>query len=114
MSNENIIICEWFATCDHAAVGTTPHPVLGDLPVCQRCADKLGLDVTPLPFCDECRDTDGWIDGPSYHSSGWCGDCFGGYPDSDEMHDVISEERRPWDAILDGVHDREYARLFGA
>jgi hypothetical protein len=36
-------VCEWFALCDNPAVGTLPHPVLGDVPVCDRCADKVGL-----------------------------------------------------------------------
>jgi hypothetical protein len=38
-------ICRWFALCDHEAVGTVPHPVLGDVPACQRCVDKLDLPV---------------------------------------------------------------------
>ena len=32
MSNETIT-CQWFAMCDHDAVGTTKHPVLGDVPI---------------------------------------------------------------------------------
>lgn len=34
-------ICEWFALCDHVATQTRPHPVLGDVPICDRCAAKL-------------------------------------------------------------------------
>jgi hypothetical protein len=37
--------CEWFALCDNASVGTVKHPILGDVPTCQRCADKLSLDL---------------------------------------------------------------------
>ena len=33
--------CRWFLLCDNPAVTTEPHPVLGDVPICQRCADKL-------------------------------------------------------------------------
>lgn len=29
--------CEWFALCDRAATGTTPHPILGAVPTCDRC-----------------------------------------------------------------------------
>ena len=29
--------CAWFAGCGRAATGTTPHPVLGDVPTCDRC-----------------------------------------------------------------------------
>ena len=37
--------CEWFATCDYPAIGTVEHPVLGAVPTCGRCADKLDLEV---------------------------------------------------------------------
>ena len=33
--------CEWFAMCNNAATTTEPHPILGDVPICKRCADKL-------------------------------------------------------------------------
>jgi hypothetical protein len=33
--------CQWFALCDNPAVTTEPHPVLGAVPICQRCADKV-------------------------------------------------------------------------
>lgn len=32
--------CKWFALCENAATLTIPHPILGDVPACQRCADK--------------------------------------------------------------------------
>lgn len=32
-------LCAWFALCTREAVTTVPHPVLGDVPCCQRCAD---------------------------------------------------------------------------
>jgi hypothetical protein len=35
--------CSWFALCDHPAAGVVHHPILGNVPTCQRCADKLGL-----------------------------------------------------------------------
>lgn len=31
--------------CTNEAVGVVPHPILGDVPCCQRCADKLDLDL---------------------------------------------------------------------
>lgn len=40
--------CEWFALCDHDAIGVTPHPILGDVPICQRCADKLDIPIGVL------------------------------------------------------------------
>lgn len=41
--------CEWFAMCDHEAVGQVEHPILAPVPTCQRCADRLGLRLEPLP-----------------------------------------------------------------
>ena len=32
--------CQWFALCDHLANGLRSHPVLGQVPICQRCDDK--------------------------------------------------------------------------
>ena len=31
--------CRWFASCENIAVTVQPHPVLGDVPICQRCLD---------------------------------------------------------------------------
>ena len=40
--------CAWWAGCNNEATTTESHPVLGDVPICDRCADKLrkidGLD----------------------------------------------------------------------
>jgi len=33
--------CRWFARCDNIAVTTEPHPILGAVPICQRCVNKL-------------------------------------------------------------------------
>lgn len=30
--------CEWFALCENTPTGSTSHPVLGDVPTCDRCA----------------------------------------------------------------------------
>jgi hypothetical protein len=38
--------CEWYALCTNLAVGTTPHPILGDVPICERCAAKHELPIT--------------------------------------------------------------------
>lgn len=40
--------CRYFALCDHDAVGTYPHPILGAVPTCQRCADRVGVTLDPL------------------------------------------------------------------
>jgi len=31
--------CRWSAGCDSEAVTAVPHPILGDVPCCQPCAD---------------------------------------------------------------------------
>jgi hypothetical protein len=42
---EAIQMCEWFLLCDRDAAGTVTHPILGEVPVCERCASALGLDL---------------------------------------------------------------------
>jgi hypothetical protein len=39
------VTCRWFLQCDNPAVGVVRHSVLGNVPCCRRCADKLGLDL---------------------------------------------------------------------
>lgn len=39
--------CEWFAGCDRPAAGVVAHRVLGNVAVCQRCADRHDLDLKP-------------------------------------------------------------------
>lgn len=41
--------CQYFALCDNEAVGNVVHPVLGNVPTCQRCADKLDLTLVYDP-----------------------------------------------------------------
>lgn len=33
--------CEWFALCDHEATTVRRHPILGDVPICERCDAKV-------------------------------------------------------------------------
>jgi len=42
--------CQWFLLCDHPATGTMAHPILGSVPICDRCREKverLSRPVTP-------------------------------------------------------------------
>lgn len=34
-------LCEWWLLCDHEATHVHPHPILGDVPICDRCEAKL-------------------------------------------------------------------------
>jgi len=33
--------CRWFLLCENVATVDLPHPILGSVPTCQRCADKV-------------------------------------------------------------------------
>lgn len=34
------ITCKWFLFCTNPATGTMRHPVLGPVPICDRCRAK--------------------------------------------------------------------------
>lgn len=40
--------CEWFALCDREATGFIAHPILGTVPICDRCRAKSGEPTTQL------------------------------------------------------------------
>lgn len=42
-AKSDVPTCEWFALCANDSAGTIKHPILGDVPCCQRCADKLEM-----------------------------------------------------------------------
>jgi hypothetical protein len=33
--------CGWFALCANVATMTRPHSILGNVPICERCNDKM-------------------------------------------------------------------------
>jgi hypothetical protein len=47
MKKTEVQRCEYFALCTNPADGVTKHPVLGDVPTCQRCAGKFDLPLFP-------------------------------------------------------------------
>jgi hypothetical protein len=34
-------LCAWFALCTRSASTVRKHPVLGDVPICTECDDKI-------------------------------------------------------------------------
>jgi hypothetical protein len=41
-------MCRYFLLCDRHAVGTVANPVLGPVPCCQRCADRVEAILVPF------------------------------------------------------------------
>jgi hypothetical protein len=39
--------CRWFVMCNEPATTFEPHPILGDVPICQGCKDTLANLRTP-------------------------------------------------------------------
>jgi len=35
------VLCCWFAACENEAISTEAHPILGQVPICDRCAEKV-------------------------------------------------------------------------
>jgi len=33
-------MCEWYLLCENEAATLEEHPILGPVPICQRCKDK--------------------------------------------------------------------------
>jgi hypothetical protein len=33
--------CKWWWLCENEATTTEPHPILGNVPICDRCKKKL-------------------------------------------------------------------------
>lgn len=54
--------CQYFALCENSAIGVVPNPILGPVPCCQRCADRVGVTLLfdpDNPHADLLPDPDG-------------------------------------------------------
>jgi len=40
-ATETTTRCRWFLYCENPATATEPHPLLGNVPICPRCAGWL-------------------------------------------------------------------------
>lgn len=66
-SRSGVRFCEWYARCDNAATGTVTHPILGEVPICDRCTAKHGMEDRFTPYIlDDAQDEQ---DGPELHMS---------------------------------------------
>jgi hypothetical protein len=45
---EALETCQWFFLCRSEATAAVRHPILGLVPVCDRCVDKLDLPVSSV------------------------------------------------------------------
>jgi hypothetical protein len=41
MTHLNKNMCQWFLLCDNLATKTRKHPILGEVPICDRCDKKV-------------------------------------------------------------------------
>lgn len=48
-----IIQCEWFLLCPNPADGLVEHPILGEVPCCDRCAEKMEQTFIRCDICGE-------------------------------------------------------------
>ncbi len=32
--------CQWFLLCENPATTVRPHPILGNVPICDRCNER--------------------------------------------------------------------------
>ena len=126
--------CAWWAGCDNEATTTEPHPILGDVPICDRCVAKLrkieGLDEDqPLGSWGNCTRCEGhgthlgiecWkCQGTGYEDDGcetcrgWdpddqsvCPDCFG----KNAIDGSVTEGDKPYATMDDGPEDYLYKK----
>jgi hypothetical protein len=45
MSDETFTVtCEWFARCANQTSRAAGHPILGPVPICDRCAERMDIE----------------------------------------------------------------------
>jgi hypothetical protein len=53
--------CEYFLLCENEAEGTVANPVLGPVPCCKRCADKVEATLAPFVRYVVIENTPGYL-----------------------------------------------------
>lgn len=105
-------ICEWFAKCENETSTTIPHPVLGDVPICGRCARTVGIigngsvwDATTLRLASE-RGT--LCAHPDTSAVYWSD-----YPAWDDPATSVRERPSQWVYVPDGLVARIHVEAQG-
>lgn len=52
MPLDDPLLCQWFALCQRHETATEPHPVLGDVPICDECATLVAKLSEPRHAAD--------------------------------------------------------------
>jgi len=83
--------CAWWAGCSNDATTTEPHPVLGNVPICDRCVGKLrkieGLDEDSFSNLYDCPK---------------CGEYVHTEDESCPEEDTVEEDSKPYATMKDG------------
>lgn len=43
-----MLVCEWFAGCTNGTLLVVDHPVLGQVPTCGRCINKMDIPTSKI------------------------------------------------------------------
>lgn len=52
------VICQWFLLCPNPADGLVEHPVLVEVPCCDRCAERMEQTFIRCDICGERKTPD--------------------------------------------------------
>jgi hypothetical protein len=103
--------CAWWAGCHNDATTTEPHPILGDVPICDRCVGKLrkieGLDEAEGDTCIRCRKGTMETGDTMTGAAEQCNRC--GYQRQvSETSDILGyDPETQWMDPAGGVHDND-------
>lgn len=101
--------CAWWAGCNNEATTTEPHPILGDVPICDRCVAMLRkMDEGMLD--EECENCHTWDE----DDQGVCPECFGQGERDEIDEDVTLCSKCGNDMNGKDAGDDKFSRMCGA